>query len=102
MKICDKYVKNDSVNPLYFILNKMNGYFKEINGNRYLTLLLTNENNEKIKKYEKLWIKIRALIKSITKKSGGYDEKYINIKFYSDNKLPLNKTTKTSVNDNSC
>ena len=28
-----KYVKSNSVNPLYFIFSKMNGYFEEINGN---------------------------------------------------------------------
>ena len=32
----------------------MNGYFEEINGNKYLTLVPTNERREKIKKYEEL------------------------------------------------
>ena len=32
---------------------------------------------EKIKKYEKLWIKIRYLIRSITKNLDDYDEKNI-------------------------
>ena len=36
---------------------------------KYLTLVPTNESKEKIKKYEELWIKIRDLIKSVTKKS---------------------------------
>ena len=52
-----KYVKINSVNSLYLIFNKVNGYFEEINGNNYLTLVPTNENKEKIKKYEELWIK---------------------------------------------
>ena len=68
------------------MLNKMNGYFEEINGNQYLTLVPTNENKEKIKKYEELWIKIRDLISLVTKKSNDYDEKYIKLKFDSDNK----------------
>ena len=34
------------------MFNKMNGYFEEINENKYLTLVPTNENKEKIKKYE--------------------------------------------------
>ena len=46
-----KYVKINSVNPLYLIFNKVNGYFEEINGNKYLTLVPTNESKEKIKKY---------------------------------------------------
>ena len=46
----------------------MNGYFEEINEN----------------KYEELWSKIRDLIKLITKNSDDYDEKYMKTKFNSD------------------
>ena len=35
-------VKIDSVNPLYVIINKLNEYFKEVDGNKYLTLVPTN------------------------------------------------------------
>ena len=42
-----KYVKINSVNPLYLIFNKVNGYFEEINGNRYLMLVPTNISKEK-------------------------------------------------------
>ena len=45
-----------------------------------LMVVPTNESKEKIKKYEKLWIKIRALIRSITKNSDDYDKKYMKIK----------------------
>ena len=38
-----------------------------------------------------IWIKIRDLIRSITKISDDYDEKYIKMKFNLDDKLPLNK-----------
>ena len=70
----------------------MNGYFEEINENKYLTLVPTNESKEKIKKYEKLWSKIKDLITSMTKNSGDHDEKYIKIKINSDDELTLNKT----------
>ena len=40
-----------------------------------------------MKKYEELWIKIRDLIKPITKKSDDYDEKHMKIKFNSDDEL---------------
>ena len=43
-----KYVKINSVNPLYLIFNKVDGYFEEINGSKYLTLVLTNESKETI------------------------------------------------------
>ena len=45
-----EYIKINSVNPLCHILNKVNGYFEEINGNKYLTLVPTNESKEKILK----------------------------------------------------
>ena len=88
-----KYVKINSVNPLYPICSKVNGYFEEINKNKYLTLVPTNESKEIIKKFEELWSKIRDLIRSITKTSDNYDEKYMKITFNSDDELPLNKTT---------
>ena len=62
-----KYVKINSVNPLYLIFKKVNGNFEEINKNKYLTLAPNNESKEKIKRYEELWSKIRDLIRSITK-----------------------------------
>ena len=43
-------------------------------------------------KYEELGSKIRNLIRSITKNSNDFDEKYMKIKFNSDENLPLNKT----------
>ena len=42
-----KYVKINSVNSLYLIFSKMNGYFEEINKNMYLMLNPTNESKEK-------------------------------------------------------
>ena len=79
------------------MFNKMNGYFQEINENKYLTLVPANEIKEKIKTYEELWIKIRNLIRSVNKKSDDYDEQYIKIKLNSDNKLPLNQTIEIPV-----
>ena len=79
-----KYVNIYSVNPLYLIFRYVNGYFEEINGNEYLTLVPTNESKEKIKKYEELLIKIKDLFTSITKISDDYDEKYLKIKFDTD------------------
>ena len=47
---------------------------------------------EKFKKYEELWIKIRDLTGSVTKNPDDLVEKYIKIKFNSDDELHLNKT----------
>ena len=61
-----KYVKLNSVNPLYLIISKVNGYFdEEINFKKYSTLVPTTESKEISNKYAKLWSKIRDLISSI-------------------------------------
>ena len=99
-----EYVKIYIVNPLYLIFKYMNRYFEEINASKYLILVPTNESREKIKKYEERWIGIRYLIRPITKNSDDYDfdEKYIKIKFGSDDEFPLIKTIKSSCYNNSC
>ena len=74
----------------------MNG-FEEINGNKYLTLAPSNESKEIIKIYEELWSKIRDLIRSITKNSDDYDEKYNKVRFNLDNELPVNKTIEIPI-----
>ena len=60
----------------------MNGYFKEINKNKYLILVPTDESKEIMKKYEELYSKIRDLIRPINKNSDDYDEKYTKIKLF--------------------
>ena len=70
-----KDVKIYSINTFYLNFYKVNGYLEIINKNKYLMVVPTNESEEKIKKYEALWIKIRNLIRSITKNSDDYDEK---------------------------
>ena len=45
-----KYLQIYSLNPLYLVFTYVNGYFEEINGNKYLTPFSTNESKEKIKK----------------------------------------------------
>ena len=61
-----KYLKIYTANPLYLIFRYVNGYFKEIIGNKYLALVPTNKSKENIKKYEDLYIKIRDLIRLMT------------------------------------
>ena len=72
-----KYVKINSVNPLYLIFNKVNGYFEELNEIKYLTIVLTYESKEKIERYEELWSKIRDLLRLTTKSLDDYDQKYM-------------------------
>ena len=60
-------------------------------------LVPTNESEDKIKKYEELWIKNRDLIRPVTKKLDDYDEKYMKIKFETNDNLPLNKIVKIPI-----
>ena len=41
-----KYLTINSVNPVYVIINKVNEYFEEINKERYLRLVATNESEQ--------------------------------------------------------
>ena len=61
-----------------------------------MKLVLTNESKEIINQYEELWCKIRYLIRSVTKNSNDYDEKYMKTKFNLDDELP--QTIKIKVN----
>ena len=61
MKYSD-YVNFNSVNSLYLIINEVDGYVEEINGNKYLTLVSTDKNKEVLTKYTKLWNGIKNSI----------------------------------------
>ena len=52
-----KYVRINSVNYLYLISSKMNGYFEEINKHKCLMLVPTNEDKEKIKNMNNFRVK---------------------------------------------
>ena len=71
------YAKINSVNLLYLIVDKINEYIGENNGNEYLKLISSDESKNRLKKYKKLWNKIGDLIRSRTNNSDNYDEKYI-------------------------
>ena len=88
------YVKINSVNPLYLIMNEVDGYFKETNGSKYLTLVSTDKNKEVLTKYTELWDEIKNSIEKINNKSGEYGKDLMKIKFNSDDSLPLNKILK--------
>ena len=89
-----EYVNTNSVNPLYLIINEVDGYVEEINGNKYLTLVSTDKNKEVLTKYTELWDGIKNSIEKINNKSGEYGKDFMKIKFNSDDSLPFNKTLK--------
>ena len=49
----DEYAIN-SVNPLYFIANKVHGFIEEKGGNKYLNFAFTGNNSEVLKKYPEI------------------------------------------------
>ena len=51
----------------------------------------TDKSKDTLKRYEEIWNKMRDLIRSVTKNSDYYDEKYMKIKFNSDDDLHLRK-----------
>ena len=51
------------------MINNAKKYIKKNNGNKYLTLVRTDKSRDMLENYEKIWSKIRNLIKSISIKS---------------------------------
>ena len=44
----------NNVNPLHLIIDKMNGYIEETNGNKYFTLVGSDESKNTLGKYKEL------------------------------------------------
>ena len=89
------HVKINSVNLLYLIIGKVDGYIEENNGNKHLPLTSTDKNKKVLEKYIKLWDEIKYHIQTINAgKFSEYGKDYMEIKFISDDDLLLNKILK--------
>ena len=64
---------------------------KKRNGIKEVQRSTTDKNKEVLKKYIKLWNRIKSLIEKIDDKPGERGKDYMKTKFYSDDNLPLNK-----------
>ena len=85
----------NSVNPLYLLINKIDGFFEEKRGNKYLNIAFTDNNDEVLKKYKEVLSGIKSCIEKVNNnKSREYEKVYMKIKFNSDDKVPLNKKFK--------
>ena len=91
IKKIDDYESIYSVNPLYLRVDHVNGYIEEKGVNKYLVFDSTDENKELLKKYNDVWNGIKNKIKEVSDSECDYENYYINIKFNSDDNLPLNK-----------
>ena len=65
---------------------------KKRNGNKHLTLVYADKNEEVLTKYTELWDGIKNLIDKINDKPGEYGKDFMKIKFNSDDNLPLGAT----------
>ena len=88
------YVKINSANPLYLIIDEVDGHFEEKNGNKYLILDSTDKNKEVLIKCTKLWDEIKNSVEKLNSKLGEYGKDFMKTRFNSDDKLPLDKTLK--------
>ena len=52
----------NSVNPLYWMINTIDGFIKEKNGDKYLNITSTDRNSEVLKKYSGVWNGIKDCI----------------------------------------
>ena len=50
-------------NPLYLIIDKVDGHIEENNGNKYLVFDSTDENNEVLKSTENFGIELKIKLK---------------------------------------
>ena len=53
----------NSVNPLYLMINKIKGHFKEADGDKYL--IISSENVDIMQKYQEVFHGIKEIIKKI-------------------------------------
>ena len=56
----------NSLNPLYLIIGKEDGYIEENNGSKYLVFTSTDGNKKILAKLTKLWDEIKHLIETIS------------------------------------
>ena len=75
-------------------IDNASGYIEEINKDKHLVFVDTDENKELLKKYNDVFNKIMGKIKNIDDDSLKYTKDYTKIKFNSDDNLPLNKPLK--------
>ena len=51
----------NSVKPLYLMINKIKGHFKEVDGDKYL--IISSENGDIMQKYQDVFDGIKEIIK---------------------------------------
>ena len=73
---------------MHLIINRVYGYVLEKNGNKFLTI---DKGDSVLKKYDQLFSGIKHHIGKISDEAGNFNSNYDEIKFLSEDSLPLNK-----------
>ena len=71
IKNISDYESINSVNPLYLIIDKVDGYIEEKYGNKNLTFASTDENKKVLEKYKNFRIRLKTKLNTITWKKVG-------------------------------
>ena len=88
------YESIHSINALYLIIYKVDGYIEESEGKTYLIFASTGKSKELLTKYTELWYGIKNWIEKINYKPGKNGKDLIKINFNSHDNLSLNKLVK--------
>ena len=54
--------KINSVDHLYLMINRIDGFIEEKNGDKYLNIASTDRNSEVLKKYSEVGMELRSLL----------------------------------------
>ena len=74
------------------MINKIDGFIEEKNGDKYLNITFTSKDSEVLKKYSQAWSGIKDSTEKINDdESGEYDGDFLKIIFNSDDNISLNK-----------
>ena len=81
----------NSVNPLYLMINRINGHLEEVDGDK--CLIISSKNGDIMQKYQEVFDGIKEIIKKINDYSQPikYGDHYMKITFNTDDNIPLNK-----------
>ena len=73
------------------MINRIKGHFEEQDGDKYL--IISPENGDTIQKYQEVFDRLKEIVKKINdySKPIKYDDNYMEIKFNTDDNIPLNK-----------
>ena len=78
------YIKINGVSHLYFIIDKINGYIEESNGNIYLMLVPTDKSKDTLNIMKNYETKSKILLDQYLTTKTIVMKKYIKIKINSD------------------